>query len=59
MWGFVLYLLSGLVSSIVSVTILDSKISTIKKIIGGLFFLGLGAILLKNAWESGKIVFGW
>ncbi|MBC1891523.1 hypothetical protein [Listeria booriae] len=55
---FILYLVGGITSSIIGITILESKASTLKKIIGVFFFLGLGSMLLKNAWESGKIVFG-
>ncbi|WP_156110603.1 hypothetical protein [Listeria sp. SHR_NRA_18] len=51
MWGFILYLVGGII-------VLDSKTSIIKKMIGVVFFLGLGPVLLKNAWESGKAVFG-
>ncbi|AQY49659.1 hypothetical protein [Paenilisteria weihenstephanensis] len=58
MWGFILYLVGGIISSVVGIIVLDSKTSIIKKMIGVVFFLGLGSVLLKNAWESGKAVFG-
>lgn len=59
MWGFILYLAGGLTSSLIGLKIFDSNTFIIKKIIGVIFFLGLGSVLFKNAWESGKIVFGW
>ncbi|MBC2166889.1 hypothetical protein HCB26_09970 [Listeria booriae] len=55
---FILCLVGGITSSIIGITILESKASALKKIIGMFFFLGLGSMLLKNAWESGKIFFG-
>ncbi|MBC6315658.1 hypothetical protein [Listeria grandensis] len=57
MWGFILYLIGGIISSVIGIVVLDSKTPIIKKMIGVVFFLGLGSALLKNAWESGKVMF--
>ncbi|WP_036066462.1 hypothetical protein [Listeria grandensis] len=57
MWGFILYLIGGIISSVIGIVVLDSKTPIIKKMIGVVFFLGLGSVLLKNAWESGKVMF--
>ncbi|MBC2103791.1 hypothetical protein [Listeria booriae] len=58
MWGFILYFIGGIISSVIGIVVLDSKTPIVKKMIGVLFFLGLGSVLLKNAWESGKAIFG-